>query len=281
LDFPVPIWQNKEDEFYTALEEESMNPKHLHRDIQNFCKTHADETVARKYARYFREGYDAYGLSTPLLQGKVDTVLAYRGIDIDLILKTGDLLVATGKYEEVYFAILLLKAFSREFSAGLLPRIERWFEIGIRNWAHTDVLCRDILSFLLIRDIIDLADLENWRTADNKYQRRALPVAMLPLLNLRPDFWPLFDFLNPLMPDRERVVQQGLGWFLREAWKHKADSTEAFLLKWRNDAPRLIFQYATEKMTREHKQRFRRDKRKPDGSKARKSSKKPESPAKD
>lgn len=239
-----------------------MNPKPLYRDIQSYCKTHADEALAKKYARYFREGYDAYGLATPLLQGKVDAVLAYRGMSMDLILKTSEYLVGSGKYEETYFAILLLKSYSSEFDASLLPIISHWFEIGIHNWAHCDVLCRDILSFLLIREIIDLKALKSWQKSQNKYQRRALPVGMIPLLENSTSFRPLFDFIDPLMVDRERMVQQGLGWFLREAWKLKKNPTDTFLLKWKNEAPRLIYQYATEKMTQTQKKRFRREKQK-------------------
>jgi hypothetical protein len=52
-----------------------------------------------------------------------------------------------------------------------------------------------------------------------------------------------------------------MGWFLREAWKKKPVETEAFLLKWKEVAPRLIIQYATEKMTAENKLRFKRNQR--------------------
>jgi 3-methyladenine DNA glycosylase AlkD len=68
------------------------------------------------------------------------------------------------------------------------------------------------------------------------------------------------DFLRPLMTDAERVVQQGLGWFLREAWKKHPRPVEAFLLEWKDQAPRLIFQYATEKMSKADRARFRRQK---------------------
>jgi 3-methyladenine DNA glycosylase AlkD len=47
----------------------------------------------------------------------------------------------------------------------------------------------------------------------------------------------LFSFIEPLMLDEQRVVQQGLGWFLREAWKLKRKETEAFLLKWKDESP--------------------------------------------
>jgi 3-methyladenine DNA glycosylase AlkD len=69
---------------------------------------------------------------------------------------------------------------------------------------------------------------------------------------------PLVDFIEPLMRDPEKVVQQGLGWFLREAWKRRPKPVEAFLLRHKETAPRVIVKYATEKMDRAGKERFRR-----------------------
>jgi 3-methyladenine DNA glycosylase AlkD len=83
---------------------------------------------------------------------------------------------------------------------------------------------------------------------------------MLAVLKKEKDYAPLLDFLRPLMMDEEKVVRQGLGWFLREAWKLQREPVEAFLLVWKDRAPRLIYQYATEKMTPEEKARFRRAK---------------------
>jgi 3-methyladenine DNA glycosylase AlkD len=60
------------------------------------------------------------------------------------------------------------------------------------------------------------------------------------------------------MEDKERVVQQGVGWFLREAWKRDPAPVEIFLMEWKDTAPRLIFQYATEKMTAAQKKRYRK-----------------------
>ena len=62
------------------------------------------------------------------------------------------------------------------------------------------------------------------------------------------------------MNDKEREVHQGAGWFLREAWKIERNETEAFLYKWKETAPRLIIQYATEKMTKDEKMKFKKSK---------------------
>jgi len=123
------------------------------------------------------------------------------------------------------------------------------------------VLCGHLISKFFERNIINLDDLSDWRTAKNKYQRRAVPVAMIDMLKTTKNFKALFAFIEPLMTDGERKVQQGLGWFLREAWKIKRKETERFLLKWKNKAGRTILQYATEKMTAQEKKRFRKDKK--------------------
>jgi hypothetical protein len=81
---------------------------------------------------------------------------------------------------------------------------------------------------------------------------------MLGLLKESGPKGPLLEYVRPMMLDGERVVHQGLGWFLRETWKIDREGAEAFLLEWKDSAPRLIFQYATEKMSPAEKERFRR-----------------------
>lgn len=237
-----------------------MKAAELCEEIQSYCRANADEAVVKKYSHYFKEGYDAYGLSREQLEGKVASILSDKKVNMKLVLTASKLLVKSGKYEETSFAILLLKGFSEQFTPETFKEIGKWFEIGIGNWGHTDVICGLLISEFFERNIISLNALSDWRSATNKYQRRAVPVAMIDLLKSATDYAPLFAFIEPLMLDSERVVHQGLGWCLREAWKLKRKETEAFLLKWKNDAARLIFQYATEKMSPEQKKRFKKSK---------------------
>jgi len=123
------------------------------------------------------------------------------------------------------------------------------------------VLCGEILAPRIAGGAVPLQALAGWRSSELKYQRRAVPVSMLELLKVKEDFGPLLEFIRPMMLDPERVVHQGLGWFLREAWKKQPKPVEAFLLEWKETAPRLIFQYATEKMTAAARTRFRRGSR--------------------
>lgn len=228
------------------------------------CAAHADTKGAAKWNRYFTEGYDAWGLldkNNALWNQKQEEWLkTYGGLGLRGFLKLGEILFESGKYEEGALAIRFVKEFRDQFDQKALESLGNWFKAGIGNWAHTDVLCGEVIGPLLQSGQIDWKTLAGWRQSKFKYQRRAVPVAMLGLLKVQVDTGPLLEFLRPLMMDPERVVQQGLGWFLREAWKKRPQPVEKFLLEWKDQAPRLIFQYATEKMPAEGRKRFRRAK---------------------
>jgi 3-methyladenine DNA glycosylase AlkD len=230
-------------------------------EIRGFLSARADEGLAARNARYFKEGYDAYGIDQKTLEAQVKAWANNYGAELGLVgaLELGDLLFSSGKYEEGGVAMLLVASFRKQLNREACQRLGQWLDGGVRNWAHCDVLCGELLARCLREGRMPVGDLEPWRASPFKYKRRAVPVAMLGLLKDRPDCTPLLDLLRPMMMDGERVVQQGLGWFLREAWKTEPEAVESFLLEWKDTAPRLIFQYATEKMSAEGKARFRRE----------------------
>lgn len=233
-------------------------------EIRAYCEAHANPQMAAKYARYFREGYDAWGLLDarhPIWTEKEpEWRERYRRIGLRGFLKIGETLFASGKYEEGALAIRFVRAYRDELDAAAVTKLARWFDGGIRNWAQVDVLCAEVLSPLMATGEVPLDTLAPWRASPFPYQRRAVPVAMLSLLETDRKTGLLLAFVRPMMEDKERVVHQGLGWFLREAWKREPGPVEAFLLEWKDRAARLIFQYATEKMTPAARERFRRAK---------------------
>lgn len=239
-----------------------LGPKELASEIRAYCEAHRDPKKAQAVARYFREGYDAWGLldkNLPLWNEiEQEWAERYSALATKGFFDAGEILFASGKYEEGSMAIRFIKRLRDELDASAVPRFAAWFRAGIRNWAHTDVLCGEVIAPLLAGGRIELSAIAPWIHSDRKYQRRAVPVSMLALIKGPAPVEPLLGFIQPLMMDPERVVQQGMGWFLREAWKKQPKPVERFLLQWKDRAPRLIFQYATEKMTPEARARFRR-----------------------
>jgi 3-methyladenine DNA glycosylase AlkD len=230
--------------------------------IRAFCRANADEKVVAKYAKYFKEGYDAYGVDGKLSAEEAKRIYKdYRDtLGPEGFIDLCDLLMENGKYEEAGFAIRFMNLFKKEFSRSTFDRIGNWFEGKVRNWAISDSTCGDLLSPMLAKSIVRLEDFGPWRESSDRWKRRAVPVSMLVLLKSPFDPNELLDFIRPMMSEKERVVHQGLGWFLREIWKKSPAETEAFLSEWKDSAARLIFQYATEKMTPEQKANFRKSK---------------------
>lgn len=134
----------------------------LHSEIIAFCRANANEALVKKYSRYFKEGgYDAYGVEYPLMQEKVKSILETPGVDLDFILDLSQLLIPGTKFEEPSFALMLVKAMKKQYTADTFRAIGRWFDIGIRNWAHTDALCSEIVSVFLLKRIVDYKEIGN------------------------------------------------------------------------------------------------------------------------
>jgi 3-methyladenine DNA glycosylase AlkD len=229
------------------------------RQMSAFCHANANPDLVRKYARYFREGYDAFGLNDKQVHELADSIAEGFGLDIKDILSLGLQLFESGKYEFGSVAILLLKKQAKHFDKSCLEGVRNWFDAGVNNWAHSDVLCSHITPLFLQNDIVELSAFEAWRCSASRWTRRAVPVTML---CLRKSHHPesLLNFIDCMMSDDERVVHQGLGWFLRELWKLYPSEVEAFLLKHKDHCARLIIQYATEKMSPDMKQNYKKTK---------------------
>ncbi len=239
--------------------------KTLRDEIKLFCEQNAKESEIKKYSRYFKNNeYNAFGVEPDLINSKAKEILEKHkdALLLNGFLYLGDLLLKDGRYEEKSFALTFIdnKVLKKDYSIDTFKYIGDWLNSGIDNWAHDDFLCSRIISYFIKEEIVDLGDFSSWRSAPSKWKRRAVPVSMITYLKIYGVEQDFLTFIEPLMTDKERVVHQGLGWFLREAWKRDSSIIESFLLKWKNISPRLIFQYATEKMDPEKKKLFKRDK---------------------
>ena len=232
-------------------------------EIRKFCEDNANPEFEKKYARYFTEGYDAYGLGQKVFESQRDKYLELWKDDMSMddYLLLGDRLIATGKYEEAGFAVSIMYSQTGRLTADMFERFGDWLEQKVVNWAHTDVLSGRVLSHFFTHNILEVEALKDWTQSPGKWKRRSVPVTLIDVLKMDIPLTRLFDIIDPLMLDPDKFVQKGLGWFLREAWKLYPEKTEGFLLKWKDTCGRIIIQYATEKMDKDNKMRFRRTKK--------------------
>ncbi len=239
-----------------------MDNKNVLNEIRSFLLENSNEETRLKYARYFKEGFDSYGVVLDVFMAKKNELLEkyVKTESLNNVIDFGTLLLKSGKYEEGSLAIMFLIPFKKQFSSETLNLLERWLDNGISNWAHCDYFCSEILSVFYKKKIVNLDSFSSWRKAESKWKRRATPVGMLKYLKEEHNISEILKFLEIMMDDKERVVHQGLGWFLREAWKKHPEEVEKFLQRFKNTSARLIFQYATEKMSKEYRLQFRKEK---------------------
>lgn len=231
-------------------------------EIREFCARNSNKAIIEKYSRYFKNGFDGYGLDQKLFEQQRDAWIELwkKEMDIGKYLDLGDTIVRIGKYEEISFAISFVASERENYSEEIFDRVGAWFDYGIDNWATTDVLCMLVLSNFLIDRVVPVDKLLEWTEAESEWKRRAVPVTLVELVRkgLTPD--EALPVIEPLMNDRSENVQKGIGTLLRGLWKNHPERIEDFLMVWKNSCGRLIIQYTTEKMDKEYRKRFRKDK---------------------
>jgi 3-methyladenine DNA glycosylase AlkD len=225
-----------------------------------YLSARANHENVIKYSKYFKEGYDAWGSGIQDTQDVVKLIEEnYPNLTMAQVIELGSLLFKHGKYEMGSVAMVMLTKREQEFDKIAFKGLKNWFDHGVANWGHSDYLCSKVTPPFILNNIIDYHDMKDWVTSSSRWTRRAVPVTLLCLIKTaKPE--DLLNFIEPLMLDEERVVHQGTGWFLRELWKVHPQPVEDLLYKYRNTAARLIIQYATEKMSKEQKERFRKEK---------------------
>lgn len=230
------------------------------KEIRDFCIKNSKQTNIDKISRYFKEGFDGYGIDQKVYEAQRDSWIVNwkKEMTIDKYLELGDKLVQIGKYEEISFAISFLKSERENYTESTFDRIGNWFDLGISNWGNTDVLCMLVISSFLIDRVIEFDKLKEWTTSNSEWKRRAVPVTLVELI--KTDLKPVDALLliKPLMLDNSEYVQKGIGTLLRGLWKIYPIEIEDFLLKWKDQCGRLIIQYSTEKMNKEYRQKFRK-----------------------
>ena len=149
--------------------------------IRSTLERHSNEAIVRKYSRYFREGYDAYGIDQQTFDKLRDGwMLDWKGkMGLSDYLQLGDRLIASGKYEEASCAVVFLEPFRKEFTIDHFHRIGDWLEKYVVNWAHTDIICSRLLPCFLSDGIVTPNDFIPWIDSPSKWKRRAIPVSFI------------------------------------------------------------------------------------------------------
>lgn len=131
-----------------------------------------------------------------------------------------------------------------------------WIDF-VDNWAHSDVLSK-VYSFLLERDPeLILPQLKKWNRSQNQWKQRASVVSLIYYASPKRKAPPVdivLEMVEPLLDVKDKYVQKGVGWTLREAYNLYPKETLAFLQKHIRDLSADAFSYSTEKLSAQEKE---------------------------
>ncbi|MBI2888175.1 MAG: DNA alkylation repair protein [Chloroflexi bacterium] len=225
--------------------------------LQSALRAHADPARASAQKRYFKEPIATYGLPVPQVRALAK---AYRPrlkkeAGLEDVLALCQRLLATGGLEEGLAVETLMEPFVKLLDPEHFPILDRWVD-HFSNWAVTDGVSVHVIGALLERHPALAGRLVPWTAGASRWRRRAACVSLvIPVRHGRVSPAQVFAVTDPLMLDKDDMVQKGAGWILRDFSISHQDEVVEYLKKY-PAAGRTLVRYALEKMPEDVRRQF-------------------------
>jgi len=216
-------------------------------EIRSLLKDQGSAEHAKGVQWFFKEEVKSLGWYTADLRRAA--VLARRQLRKELglpfVVDVADRLFFGPVLEEKIFAVFLLEKLTGELGEKEFRLFESWLA-RISSWADHDALVHSLIAPMISAEPTRLPKAFKWSKSRDRWHRRAACVALIHGTR-QGKFWPqIMRLSNSLLPDKDDMVQKGLGWLLRETGKVNPARTIPYLLKIRARAPRLVLRTACE-----------------------------------
>jgi 3-methyladenine DNA glycosylase AlkD len=227
-----------------------MTPDSLAAFVDERLRALHDADFAVGQRRFFKREIDTYGVRTKDLQALAREVtrfvkpwpLAQRNRACTSIWKLG-------KLEAGILVCHVYRRFARQCGACEFKLFESWLDRFVNNWASTDALSSWLLAASIANEPELRLKLVPWTRSRNRWKRRASAVALLQEAKHGRHTEFIFDIAGRLLPDRDDMVEKGVGWLLKETYPKQPHATVEFLVEHAAVASRLTLRYACEKMS--------------------------------
>jgi 3-methyladenine DNA glycosylase AlkD len=232
------------------------DPKELAARIHARLVSVEDREFGQGQRRFFQHEVDTYGVRMSNVNAVVREV--YREVKAWPLAKRNQLmneLWKSGKLESGIINCHVYKRFASQCRACEFHLFEKWIDRYVRNWVHTDGLASWLLGAAIGNEPDLRLELIPWTSSENRWKRRASAVALLRSAKSGRHTDTIFEVASLLLPDRDDMVEKGVGWLLKETYPAKPKETVAFLERNASRASRLTLRYAAEKMTARDKGR--------------------------
>jgi 3-methyladenine DNA glycosylase AlkD len=169
---------------------------------------------------------------------------------IPFLLKVADDLFCGDVLEEKIFAVMLLEGQTAQFGRGEFKLFEGWID-RISSWADHDALAHSLIGPMVAANEMYLPRTLLWAKKRTRWHQRAAAVSLIHSTRQHKNFAHIQKLTKILLPSKDDMVQKGLGWLLREAAKANPEQTMPYLMKIREQSPRLVLRTACETLPAE------------------------------
>jgi 3-methyladenine DNA glycosylase AlkD len=196
---------------------------------------------------FFKEEIKAYGWYTAELRRAVRQCRRdiLREHDFDFLVRVADKLFSGQVLEEKIAAVFLLEKLDAQFGDREFKLFGSWLD-RLSSWADHDGLVHYLIAPMVAANPARVKDVFRWAKSPKRWHRRAACVALIRGARAKMFFPEIVELSNALLPDRDDMVQKGLGWLLRETAKYDPKRTVPYLMTIRGRAPRLVLRTACE-----------------------------------
>ncbi len=221
----------------------------LARDIRARLTAQADHDYRSKIVKLVPTEIEIVGVRVPVIRKLVKSFREdHPGLTIEDLARLLDRAFAARCREQILFATLLV-AFRRKDLAQLeWHAIEAWVD-GIEDWEVCDQLSMGIIGEVVAADLKLVDKLVTWAQSPDRWRRRAALAASTSLNRKgRKYAAEALRICEPAMTDDDRMVENAVGWALREATKTDADVVARFLAEWKDKASRRVLRAGSKKL---------------------------------
>lgn len=226
-----------------------LTPAGLERRIHRFLLDHADTRFAEGQRRFFQHQVKTCGARGGAVKEIARLVYgAVKGWPPASREELMERLWKRGTLEAGAVVCHVQRRMARTFGEREFLLFEQWIDRYVHNWAHADGVASWLLAACLANLPSLLERVEAWTASPNRWKRRAAAVCLLQEAKQGRNTGFLLRVAKRLLPDRDDMVEKGVGWLLKEAYPRRPVEVAGFLLRERCSASRLTLRYAAEKM---------------------------------
>jgi 3-methyladenine DNA glycosylase AlkD len=196
---------------------------------------------------FFKEEVKSHGWYTASLRRAVRRCRheILRVHNFEFLTDVADQLFSGNVLEEKIAGVFLLEGLELKCGDREFRMYEQWLA-RISSWADHDALVHDLIAPMMVAKPARAKAVFLWARSPKRWHRRAACVALIRGARAKMFFPEIVKLSDKLLSEHDDMVQKGLGWLLRETAKFDAKRTVPYLMKIREQAPRLVLRTACE-----------------------------------